>query len=68
MIDRRSSLLLDRGMVELVNESYPRQLDSAHPSWQSRAQFFAVCARVGRPMQVVVDNWRALVPFAPGLQ
>jgi RNA polymerase sigma-70 factor (ECF subfamily) len=37
----------------LVNEAYLRLLDSAHPSWQSRAHFFAVCARMMR--RILVD-------------
>jgi RNA polymerase sigma factor (TIGR02999 family) len=37
----------------LVNEAYLRLLDSAHPSWQSRAHFFAVCGRVMR--RILVD-------------
>jgi RNA polymerase sigma factor (TIGR02999 family) len=38
----------------LVNEAYLRLLDSAHPSWQSRAHFFAVC---GRMMRRILVDW-----------
>jgi RNA polymerase sigma factor (TIGR02999 family) len=37
----------------LVHEAYLRLLDSAHPSWQDRAHFFAVCARMMR--RILVD-------------
>jgi RNA polymerase sigma factor (TIGR02999 family) len=37
----------------LVHEAYLRLLDSAHPSWQDRAQFLAVCARMMR--RILVD-------------
>ena len=37
----------------LVHETYLRLLDSAHPSWQDRAHFFAVCARMMR--RILVD-------------
>lgn len=37
----------------LVNEAYLRLADSAQPSWQNRAQFFAVCAQVMR--RILVD-------------
>ena len=37
----------------LVNEAYLRLLDSAHPSWENRAHFFAVCARMMR--RILVD-------------
>jgi RNA polymerase sigma factor (TIGR02999 family) len=37
----------------LVNEAYMRLLDSSHPSWQSRAHFFAVCGRIMR--RILVD-------------
>ena len=37
----------------LVNEAYLRLVDSAQPSWQNRAQFFAVCAQVMR--RILVD-------------
>jgi RNA polymerase sigma factor (TIGR02999 family) len=37
----------------LVNEAYLRLLDSAQPSWQSRAHFFAVCSRMMR--RILVD-------------
>ena len=38
----------------LVNEAYLRLLESAHPSWQSRAHFFAVC---GRMMRRILVDW-----------
>jgi hypothetical protein len=34
--------------TSLVYEIYLRLLDAAHPSWQDRAHFFAVCARIVR--------------------
>src|SRR5580698_10807613 len=37
----------------LVHEAYLRLLDSAHPSWQDKAHFFAVCARMMR--RILVD-------------
>jgi RNA polymerase sigma-70 factor (ECF subfamily) len=37
----------------LVHEAYLRLLDSARPSWQDRAHFFAVCARMMR--RILVD-------------
>jgi len=37
----------------LVHEAYLRLLGSAHPSWQDRAHFFAVCARMMR--RILVD-------------
>lgn len=37
----------------LVNEAFLRLLESAHPNWQSRAHFFAVCARMMR--RILVD-------------
>ena len=37
----------------LVHEAYLRLLDAAHPSWQDKAHFFAVCARVMR--RILVD-------------
>jgi RNA polymerase sigma factor (TIGR02999 family) len=43
----------------LVHETYLRLLDSAHPSWQDRAHFFAVSARMMR---------RILVDWARGRQ
>jgi RNA polymerase sigma factor (TIGR02999 family) len=36
----------------LVHEAYLRLLDSAHPSWQDRAHFLAVCARTMRRVLV----------------
>lgn len=38
----------------LVNEAYLRLMDAAHPSWQSRAHFFAVC---GRMMRRILVDW-----------
>jgi RNA polymerase sigma factor (TIGR02999 family) len=40
----------------LVHETYLRLLDSAHPSWQDRAHFLAVCARTMR--RILVDLGR----------
>jgi RNA polymerase sigma factor (TIGR02999 family) len=37
----------------LVHETYLRLLDSAHPSWQNKAHFFAACARLMR--RILVD-------------
>lgn len=37
----------------LVNEAYLRVLHSAHPGWEDRAHFFAVCARAMR--RILVD-------------
>jgi RNA polymerase sigma factor (TIGR02999 family) len=37
----------------LVNEAYLRLVDSAYKSWQSRSQFFAVCAQAMR--RILVD-------------
>jgi RNA polymerase sigma factor (TIGR02999 family) len=37
----------------LVHEAYLRLLDSAHPTWQNKAHFFAVCARMMR--RILVD-------------
>jgi RNA polymerase sigma factor (TIGR02999 family) len=37
----------------LVNEAYMRLLDSARPTWQSRAHFFAVSGRIMR--RILVD-------------
>jgi len=41
----------------LVHEAYLRLLDAAHPSWQDRAHFLAVCARTMR--RILVDWARA---------
>jgi len=41
----------------LVNEAYLRLADSAHLNWESRAHFFAVCARVMR--RIMVDFARS---------
>jgi RNA polymerase sigma factor (TIGR02999 family) len=43
--------------TSLVHETYLRLLDAAQPSWQDRAHFFAVCARMMR--RVLVDWARA---------
>jgi len=51
MADERSDHTLQA--TALVNEAYLRLLDSAHPSWQSRAHFFAVCGRIMR--RILVD-------------
>jgi RNA polymerase sigma factor (TIGR02999 family) len=37
----------------LVNEAYVRLVDSAYKNWQSRSQFFAVCAQAMR--RILVD-------------
>lgn len=37
----------------VVHETYLRLLDSAHPSWQDKAHFLAVCARMMR--RILVD-------------
>ena len=37
----------------LVHEAYLRLLASTHPSWQDRAHFYAVCARLMR--RILVD-------------
>jgi RNA polymerase sigma factor (TIGR02999 family) len=37
----------------LVHETYLRLLDSAQPTWQDRAHFFAICARTMR--RILVD-------------
>jgi RNA polymerase sigma factor (TIGR02999 family) len=41
----------------LVHEAYLRLLASAHPSWQDRTHFYAVCARLMR--RILVDWARA---------
>jgi RNA polymerase sigma factor (TIGR02999 family) len=41
----------------LVHEAYLRMLDSARPSWQDKAHFFAVCARMMR--RILVDRARS---------
>ena len=41
----------------LVNEAFLRLLDAAHPSWQDKAHFFAVCTRIMR--RILVDWARA---------
>ena len=41
----------------LVHEACVRLLDWTHPSWQDRAHFFAVCARIMR--RILVDWARA---------
>src|SRR5580698_5692963 len=41
----------------LVHEAYLRFMDSTHPSWQNRGQFFAVCARTMR--HILVEAARA---------
>jgi RNA polymerase sigma factor (TIGR02999 family) len=41
----------------LVHETYLRLLDAAQPSWQDRAQFLGLCARVMR--HILVDWARA---------
>jgi len=41
----------------LVHEAYLRLLESAHPTWQDRAHFFAVCARTMR--RILVDLSRS---------
>lgn len=38
----------------LVHESYLRLLGSAHPDWQNRVQFLAVCARL---MRCILVDW-----------
>jgi len=40
----------------LVNEAYLRLVDQAHVSWQSRAHFFGIAARIMR--QILVDHAR----------
>jgi RNA polymerase sigma factor (TIGR02999 family) len=55
MADERSSHTLQA--TALVNEAYLQLLNSAHPSWQSRAHFFAVCGRIMR--RILVDWARA---------
>jgi RNA polymerase sigma factor (TIGR02999 family) len=37
----------------LVHEVYLRLLEAAHPSWQDKAHFYAVCARIMR--RILVD-------------
>jgi RNA polymerase sigma-70 factor, ECF subfamily len=44
----------------LVHEAYLRLLASAHPSWQDKAHFFAVCARTMR--RILVDWARSRKP------
>ena len=44
----------------LVNEAYVRLLDSAYLSWQDKAHFFAVCARIMR--RILVDWARSRQP------
>jgi len=39
--------------TDLVNEAYLRLVDSAHPNWEGRTQFFAMCARIMR--RILVD-------------
>jgi RNA polymerase sigma-70 factor, ECF subfamily len=51
MADERAGHSLQT--TALVNEAYLRLADSAQPSWQNRAQFFAVCAQVMR--RILVD-------------
>jgi RNA polymerase sigma factor (TIGR02999 family) len=52
MADERQGHTLQA--TALVNEAYLRLLDAAHPSWQSRAHFFAVC---GRMMRRILVDW-----------
>jgi RNA polymerase sigma-70 factor, ECF subfamily len=51
MADERAGHTLQT--TALVNEAYLRLADSPQPSWQNRAQFFAVCAQVMR--RILVD-------------
>jgi RNA polymerase sigma factor (TIGR02999 family) len=44
----------------LVNEAYLRLLASAHPSWEDRTHFLAVCARTMR--RILVDWARSRKP------
>jgi RNA polymerase sigma-70 factor (ECF subfamily) len=41
----------------LVNEAYVRLIDWNNTSWESRAHFFAMCARIMR--QILIDHARA---------
>jgi RNA polymerase sigma factor (TIGR02999 family) len=41
----------------LVHEAYVRLVDGAHASWNNRAHFFGICARLMR--QILVDAARA---------
>jgi RNA polymerase sigma-70 factor (ECF subfamily) len=42
----------------LVNEAYLKLVDQAHVSWQSRAHFFGIAARIMR--QILVDHARGV--------
>ena len=47
--------------TELVNEVYLRLIDAAQVSWQDRAHFFAVSARMMR--RILTDQGRAVVTY-----
>jgi len=55
MADERPGLTLQA--TALVNEAYVRLAGSAHTNWESRTQFFGVCAQVMR--RILVDWARA---------
>ena len=52
---RRHDPILDT--AGLVNEAYLRLIDRKQSSWQDRAHFFAVCAKIMR--RILVDQARA---------
>ena len=52
---KRSDPILDT--TALVNEAYVRLIDRKQSSWQDRAHFFAVCAKIMR--RILVDHARA---------
>jgi RNA polymerase sigma factor (TIGR02999 family) len=52
---KRSDPVLDT--TALVNEAYLRLIDRKQSSWQDRAHFFAVCAKIMR--RILIDHARA---------
>ena len=50
----------------LINEAYVRLIDSGDMNWQSRAQFFGVCARLMR--QILTDFARSRLSKKRGLR
>ncbi len=52
---KRHDPILDT--TALINEAYLRLIDASQVSWQDRAHFFAVCAKIMR--RILVDHVRA---------
>jgi RNA polymerase sigma factor (TIGR02999 family) len=52
----------------VVHETYLRLLDSAQPTWQDRAHFLAVCARIMRHILVDWGRVRGTVKRGGGVE